>query len=358
MLLLQIPLSNYQHYLMEQSERIAQLIIKSLTAELTEEEAKELNNWQKASPENLNLIEEFRDDNSFFKLLHEYDQIQEDIRLYVDTNPEQELESEDIEEKEKTENKILKSNRVFQKYWWAAAVFVGVITVIVFLFKNDPKILKLATLKGQMKSIVLSDNSKVILNGASCLSYPAIFTANDRHVSLSGEALFEVLGSDERPFTVEVDTRQPISIQTHRSIFSLMGYKDSSQVITSVFSGRAEVYKKNEIIPVNAGEKMVLDSVGNHFITDFDSSKTVSWLCETMEFERAPKVVAVIARLGQWYNKKIVYPDSIGISSLLDLTVISTFKRCEGLQANLTQLKEIGIQFETDEQRIVITKRK
>jgi len=342
---------------MEQSERIAQLIIKSLNGELTEEEAKELDNWQKASPENLNLMEEFRNDNSFFKMLCEYDQVQKDIRLYVDTNPEQELEPVDIEEQEETENKVIKPNRFFRKYWWAAAALTGVIAATVFLFRK-PEILKLVTLKGQIDTVVLSDNSRVILNGATCLSYPAMFTGNERHVSLSGEALFEVLGDDERPFTVEVDARSPVSVQTNRSIFNLMGYKDSSQIITSVFSGRAEVHKRNELIPVNAGETMVLDSVGKHFTRAFDTSKTINWLCETMEFDHNPKVVTVIAKLAQWYDKEVVYPDSKSIDSTLNLTVISSFKKCEGLKAGLQHLNDIGLQFDTDEQRIVVTKRK
>lgn len=346
---------------MEQSERIAQLIIKSFGTELTEEEEKELNNWQKASPENLNLIEEFRNDNSFFKRLHEYDQVQEDIRLYVDSNPEQELESEDIEEQEEAETaagKVIQSNRFFRKYWWAAAALIGVIIVTVYFFRNKPEILKLVTSKGQIDTIVLSDKSRVILNGATCLSYPAMFTGSERHVSLSGEALFEVLGNDARPFTVEVDAQSPVLVKANNSIFNLMGYKDSSQVITSVYRGQAELHMSNEIIPVKAGEKMVLDSVGNHSTNDFDTSKTVNWLCETMEFERAPKVAAVISRLAQWYGKKIVYPDPTGVASKLDLTVISTFKKCEGLKENLLQLKEIGLQFDTDEQKIVVTKRK
>ncbi len=58
----------------------------------------------------------------------------------------------------------------------------------------------LITPRGGQYRVRLADGTKVWLNAASKLEYPAIFEGNERLVSLTGEAYFEVATDVQRPF--------------------------------------------------------------------------------------------------------------------------------------------------------------
>lgn len=69
------------------------------------------------------------------------------------------------------------------------------------LHKADETFLTVAA-DAQVKDLVLPDGTKVWLNVASSLSYPAAFDKDIRTVRLRGEAYFEVTKDPDRPFIV------------------------------------------------------------------------------------------------------------------------------------------------------------
>ncbi|HXB07649.1 MAG TPA: FecR family protein, partial [Puia sp.] len=60
----------------------------------------------------------------------------------------------------------------------------------------------LSTPRGGQYQLTLSDGSRVWLNAASSITYPAAFTGNQRTVTISGEAYLEVAPDKARPFRV------------------------------------------------------------------------------------------------------------------------------------------------------------
>lgn len=56
--------------------------------------------------------------------------------------------------------------------------------------------------KGERLRITLPDGTSVFLNSGSCLTYPSVFRRDRRAVSLEGEALFDVMKDEDRPFSV------------------------------------------------------------------------------------------------------------------------------------------------------------
>ena len=83
------------------------------------------------------------------------------------------------------------------KYWQIAAVFLGILLLIpfYFLYNGNESRLLYASDYGEIKHITLPDNSRVILNGNTQLSFSKKDwgrSAKDRKVFLQGEAFFEV----------------------------------------------------------------------------------------------------------------------------------------------------------------------
>lgn len=56
--------------------------------------------------------------------------------------------------------------------------------------------------KGHRMNMTLPDGTEICLNAGSKLEYPTVFSQKNRHVKLSGEAVFDVAEDKDRPFTV------------------------------------------------------------------------------------------------------------------------------------------------------------
>jgi transmembrane sensor len=102
--------------------------------------------------------------------------------------------------------------------------------------------------------ITLSDGSSVILQPKSKLSYPKIFTGNERKVYLSGEGFFEISKNPKKPFFVYANE---IVTKVVGTSFRVKAYPDQSDVEIIVRTGKVKV-KSNELIAVNKNEIVLL----------------------------------------------------------------------------------------------------
>ncbi|PXV65034.1 ferric-dicitrate binding protein FerR (iron transport regulator) [Dysgonomonas alginatilytica] len=85
--------------------------------------------------------------------------------------------------------------------------------------------------------ITLPDSSRVYLYAKSTLRYPSVFTENERHVKLTGEATFEVVSDPENPFYVE--TLDGVKVKAYGTKFNVYGYEDDD--IMQVYLERGKV---------------------------------------------------------------------------------------------------------------------
>ena len=90
----------------------------------------------------------------------------------------------------KNEGKLRKINFSL-KYQLSAAASIIVLIGLFYLFNLNKQITCITQL-GEMKEYVLPDQSKVILNADSKLTYKKGFWNSSREVYLTGEAIFEV----------------------------------------------------------------------------------------------------------------------------------------------------------------------
>jgi ferric-dicitrate binding protein FerR (iron transport regulator) len=119
-------------------------------------------------------------------------------------------------------------------YAAVAAVFVGVL-ISGFLYfathQEEAHYIEIHSAFGQIKTVTLPDESKVILNGNSSLRYPGIWNAGeDRQVHLNGEAYFSVVHQvDNRKF--KVFTSNDVVIEVLGTEFNVNDRRNTTKVV-------------------------------------------------------------------------------------------------------------------------------
>ncbi|GAA3756175.1 FecR family protein [Flavobacterium ginsengiterrae] len=102
--------------------------------------------------------------------------------------------------------------------------------------------------------ITLSDGSSVLLQPNSKLSYPKIFTGNERKVYLSGEGFFEISKNPKKPFFVYANE---IVTKVVGTSFRVKAYSDQPDVEILVRTGKVKV-KSNDLISKSDENEIVL----------------------------------------------------------------------------------------------------
>lgn len=178
---------------------------------------------------------------------------------------------------------------------------------------------QVATPSGSRTRLELPDGTLVWLNANSQLTYGnKSFGMEEREVTLSGEAYFDVVKNEKLPFIIHT---QEITVRVLGTAFNVRAYPREKTVETSLIRGLVEVttrhdpdrkiiLKPNEkiIVPVDAAPSSLFSIVK----LQKDSSQTVPetvWMKNKLEFDNelfedlAPK-------MENWYNIKIHFQDA------------------------------------------------
>jgi ferric-dicitrate binding protein FerR (iron transport regulator) len=101
------------------------------------------------------------------------------------------------------------------------------------------EMLTATTPRGGTYQITLPDGTKVWLNAASSLKFPASFAKlKDRRVELVGEGYFEVAKDKAHPFIVKTDKQEVEVLGTH---FNINSYADEASTKTTLLEGSVRV---------------------------------------------------------------------------------------------------------------------
>lgn len=177
--------------------------------------------------------------------------------------------------------------------------------------------------------VALSDGSLVWLNSDSRLEYPVNFTDQERRVRISGEAFFEVMRDEKKPFIVETD-RQVVSVLGTK--FNIVAYP-LEPISTTLASGSVKVtlVGGSEEVTLTPGEQAVLGVNGGSLIVRKVSTRDViSWKdgitsIENLDLKQALKVISrsynVDFDLTNFYNNDIILRGSIPNDESLDVVL-------------------------------------
>ena len=155
------------------------------------------------------------------------------------------------------------------------------------------------TPKGKTYRVILPDGSKVTLNALTKLEYPTAFTKDKRNITLSeGEAYFEIVNDNNKPFQVDVAGMNITVIGTQ---FNVNAYKNEPSVKSTLFEGGVRITDNNTLeVNLKPGQQLIYDTVAKGFKIErnADLDATAAWLNNLFNLDDAdvPTLMREIGR--------------------------------------------------------------
>lgn len=167
------------------------------------------------------------------------------------------------------------------------------------------------TPRGGQYRLTLSDGTRVFLNAASSLRYPAAFTGEERKVELTGEAYFEVAHDRSKPFKVASNGQLLEVLGTH---FNVNAYNDEQATVTTLLQGSVKIntsLKAGYFKVLKPGQQSVMLAHSNYLtVHDADMEAAVAWKNGFFQFDRAD-IKTIMRQISRWYNVEVEYKGNI-----------------------------------------------
>lgn len=164
------------------------------------------------------------------------------------------------------------------------------------------------TPNGGQYQLILSDGSKVWLNAASRLRFPASFVGKERAVELSGEGYFEIAPDRKRPFRVMVNDTKVEVLGTH---FNINAYTDEPSMTTTLLEGKIKLNSGSSVHLLKPGQQALVLSPGNIQVVDnADLEEAIAWKNGKFIFN-GNSIQSIMRQLSRWYDVKVEYSNNL-----------------------------------------------
>ncbi|MFV0376755.1 MAG: FecR family protein [Mangrovibacterium sp.] len=158
--------------------------------------------------------------------------------------------------------------------------------------------------------LTLSDGTKVHLNAMSSLRFPVQFGADCREVQLTGEAYFEVEKDTKRPF--RVNTRE-MKVEVLGTSFNLNAYDDTKNTVATLVEGQIKLIDPHNNRParlLQPNEQAVLNNESGEIeFRQVDVSNYIGWTNGQLVFHNMP-LEEIMLQLKRWYAIRVEYADA------------------------------------------------
>ena len=197
---------------------------------------------------------------------------------------------------------------------------------------------------GKHFQLQLSDGTNVHLNAGSSLKYPVNFIdGNKRHVTLIGEAFFDVASDTENPFVVNAED---LNIEVLGTAFNVSAYPEDVFTDVVLVEGAIGLYADenalNETVTIKSGTKGSFNKNLKNITTEkVDVSIHTVWIDGGLVFRNMP-FKNIIKKLERHYNIKI----NINNEKLKNEVFNASFKNAPPIEKVLNAFgKSYGIRY-------------
>ncbi|MGV8134043.1 MAG: FecR family protein [Mangrovibacterium sp.] len=205
---------------------------------------------------------------------------------------------------------------------------------------------RITTSRGNQYKVVLSDSTRVWLNSASSLHYPAVFSGEARLVELTGEAYFEVTKNTAMPFRVKVNGVEVEVLGTH---FNINAYADEGVMETTLLEGSVKVKNDHAFVLIEPGERAVIRNQETQIeVSEADIDQVMAWQKGFFEFDNI-ELATIMRQISRWYDVDIRYEGQPG-----DKKFGGRISKKLNMRDVLTLLESNGIQFTLDGKTLIV----
>nr|WP_295871346.1 FecR family protein [uncultured Chitinophaga sp.] len=204
----------------------------------------------------------------------------------------------------------------------------------------------LSTARGEQYQITLSDGTRVWLNAATTLTFPASFAHQaERSVEVNGEAYFEVAADPAHPFKVRTNHQQ---IQVLGTSFNVNNYPDEPSARTTLLRGAVKI---NDAQVLKPGQQAISGKNGEVKIIPVNTDGIVAWKNGYFEFNDE-NIYEVMRKIARWYDVEVIYEGDIPTNEM-----VGTISRFENVSKVLNTIEKAGLlKFRINEKKIYVSK--
>lgn len=231
----------------------------------------------------------------------------------------------------------------------AACIFLTIYLPSRFLDNDRTSFYEFKTTT-KIDTIILPDQSKVILNKYSSLIYSNHFNEKNREVHIKGEALFDVMRNESQPFVVELESKSKITVLG--TVFNVKSYVEKDNINVTLLEGSIKFQtEKNQII-LSPNQELIYNKQNSQVeVIDSDSDYALFWLNGIYKYRSVP-LNTLIDTLSRIYGVSI----QIRSQQLASTSVSGTFQKTQSLDEVLTIIsRSLPIQWTNQNNNIIIS---
>lgn len=195
--------------------------------------------------------------------------------------------------------------------------------------------------------MILADGTHVWLNAGSSITFPVAFIGDQRKVSFTGEAYFEVTRDEHRPFYVE---KGRLRVEVLGTRFNINAYDDDDDINVTLVEGSVKTSAGNlGSVVLKPGEQA---RIGEEIemLKGVDTDAVVAWKNGVFSFSQAD-LKTIMRQIARWYDVEVIYDAPVPQRKFG-----GEISRMSSVSNVLRVLEESDIKFRIDGRKITITR--
>lgn len=199
-------------------------------------------------------------------------------------------------------------------------------------------------------TLALADGTKIWLNSQTTLRYPTKFTRNDRTVYLEGEAYFEVVRDEKRPFYVRMANE--VNVEVLGTSFNVRSYQDEQEIETVLEHGSVKMWRDKDHITLVPGVKAAYNkNNGNFTAQHINTELYTAWYKGQYVFE-GETIENILNKLSRWYDIQVFFADP----AVRNMIFSGSIRKYDTIQQLLNAIEATGgIRFQVNENTITVS---